>query len=379
MPQIDAKLGERLQCRSSNRPTTCASRAGSEDAFDLLAAETKQHPDNWDANLALWDVALQLGSPEEAPRPRSCAASVRICAGGEHDLAILHWLELTEHIPDPQDRSSTSIFTWREAMIRGAARPGSGRAPGRRTTRTLGASLPLGTQDPSGEQSLPNLPQRQRSGDLPVAAKRSQRCRRKSARRSQRCCFARARGSGPARTPTATRRGEACLARPPEPGGEANLARPPEPGGEAGIARPHRVLRVISAVPKRLTGEKISVDVAGQGARLLPLKNVQAVAAARIDDGFADAFVVIDLLVDSLWSDKPKIRTVRLRSNEFDARGLVEAQQDPHQALVVFIENVVAISGASPVPDADSIKGQPFYSFASLPDYESKIFGFVAG
>ena len=133
------------------------------------------------------------------------------------------------------------------------------------------------------------------------------------------------------------------------------------------------------AVPKSLTGEKISVDVGGQGARLLPLKNVQAVAAARIDDGTQNAIVVIDLLVDSLFSDRPQIRTVRLRSHEFDARTVIEGQDDPHQALVALIDNVVAISGASPLPDAMSIKGQPFYSFASLPDYESKVFGFVAG
>ena len=102
-------------------------------------------------------------------------------------------------------------------------------------------------------------------------------------------------------------------------------------------------------------------------------------AAARIDDGLEAAFVVIDLLVDSLWGDKPSIRTVRLRSSEFDALAVIEGQSDPHQALITFIGNVVAISGASPLPDADSVKGQPFYSFASLAEYESKVFGFVAG
>ena len=101
-------------------------------------------------------------------------------------------------------------------------------------------------------------------------------------------------------------------------------------------------------------------------------------AAARIDEGLGNPFVVIDLLVDSLWSDKSKIRTVRMRSFEFDARKIVDSQADSHQALVTFIENVVAISGASPIPDADSIKGEPFYSFASLPEYESMVFGFVA-
>ena len=68
-----------------------------------------------------------------------------------------------------------------------------------------------------------------------------------------------------------------------------------------------------------------------------------------------------------------------MRSFEFDARTIVDSPTDSHQALVTFIENVVATSGASPIPNADSIKGEPFYSFASLPEYESMIFGFTAG
>ncbi len=59
--------------------------------------------------------------------------------------------------------------------------------------------------------------------------------------------------------------------------------------------------------------------------------------------------------------------------------GLVASPTDPHQALVALIDNLLAVSGASPLPDAASVKGQPFPGFASLSDYESTVFGFTAG
>ena len=355
-PKIDAKLGEE-ENTVVEESHNLRQQGRLEEAWELLANEARQNPSNWDANLALWDVSLQLERPEDAK-----AAFLRCIRQelrkGEHDLAVFHWFELTEQIPDPEidldlrirlaealvreqrDEEAAELLATVHENLDPALPQGVRVRLARSAALCRSASAPALCQPLLNDPSLPDEI-RQEITDL----------------------FARAKAQG--------------LREPESEDQAASPAGAPLPLSEEAPA--HRVLKVMPAVPKSLTGEKISVDVAGQGARLLPLKNVQAVAAARIDGGLADAFVVIDLLVDSLWSDRPQIRTVRLRSTEFDARSLVASQQDPHQALITFIENVVAISGASAVPDADSIKGQPFHSFVSLPEYESKVFGFVAG
>ncbi len=350
-PKIAAKLGD--------DPNTVVEQAHDlreqgrlQDAWELLATEAGRRPDNWDTNLALWDVALQLG------RARDAAAAFLCCIRqdldrGEHDLAVRQWFELTEHVPDVDTDVDFKIHL-AEALLE--------------EQRDREAAELLATADQDLDPSLPlrarirlaRAATQSRSASAPAICRAVLRAPALSeeVRRETNMLLARVRGQG-LRTP----RGQA-----------------PAPAGmdEAGSARVRRVLKVISAVPKRLTGDKIAVDVAGQGARLMPLKNIRAVAAARIDDGSQNAFVVIDLLVDPPSGEGRRIRTVRLISNEFDARAIVAAQSDPHQALAAFIDNLVVISGASPMPDADTVRGQPFYSFASLSEYESMVFGFVA-
>ncbi len=356
-PKIDAKLGEEENL-VIEQAADLRNQGRLEEAWELLAAETRAHPSNVDASLALWDLALQLERPQDAQ-----AALLRVIRQelrrGEGDLAVMHWLELAEHLPDVELDLNLRIHL-AEALIAEQreyeaaellAAVGENLDPALplgirvRMARTVAISRSAST--PAVCEPLlrdPNLPEETRQEITEL--------------------LARANAQG-LRTPP----GQEPADQPPVDDYS------PLPLSEETPAE--RVLKVMPAVPRALTGEKISVEVGGQ-ARLLPLKNVQAVASARIDDGTREAFVVIDMLVDSLFSDRPQIRTVRLRSHQFDPRTLVADQPDPHQALLVFLGNLLAISGATPVPDADSVKGLPFYSFGSLGDYESKVFGFTA-
>ncbi len=357
-PKIDAKLGEEENV-VIEQAHDLRNQGRLEEARDLLAAETRQHPSNWDANLALWDVALQLGRPQDgkAALLRCIRQELR---RGEPEMATAHWSELAEHLPDVQVDLGFRIHL-AEAMLQ-ERRDEEAAELLVTAGEALDPALPLGIRTRLARAAAQS---RSASALAACGAVLGDPTLPEEIRREISELLARANAQG--------------LRRPrseePEPDPASDYA--PLPLSEEAPAQ--RVLKVMPAVPKGLTGEKISVDVAGQGARLLPLKNVQAVAAARIDDGTQNAMVVIDLLVDSLFSDRPQIRTVRLRSHQFDARTIIPSQTDPHQALIAFIDNLLAISGATPVPDADSVKGQPFYDFASLPDYESKIFGFTAG
>jgi hypothetical protein len=134
------------------------------------------------------------------------------------------------------------------------------------------------------------------------------------------------------------------------------------------------------SVPRRLTGGKLAVDVQRQGAKTLPLSRVEAVAVGRIEEGVGGGYVIIDLLVDSLWGDRQAVRTVRFQSHDFDPTEVLPALvgRDPLQALIGFLDNLIETSGANPMPDAEAARGRPFHSFVSVPEYEAKVIGFTS-
>ncbi len=354
-PKIGAKLGEEVNT-ALERAHELQEQGRLEDAWAVLEAETRRNSGNYDANLALWNLAVHLGRPESAKQ--AMLRCVRLdLRRGEHDLAAVHWLELAEQIPGVEIDLKLRIQL-AEALV--AERRDEDAADLLASVHeTLSPLQPL-----SLRTRLAKIAARARSASAPACCESvlGDPALGAEARQEVTELYARAQGQG---------------LRPPP--GEAPPPLPDEAlplSAEQPVI--HRVLKVIPALPKALTGEKISFDVAGQGGRLLPVAKIQAVAAAKIDDG-QRAFVVVDLLVDSLFSQRPEIRAVRLRSDAFDARALVPEQADPHQALVAFIDSLVQTSGASALPDAESIRGKPFYSFASLAEYESMVFGFTAG
>ena len=97
-PKIDAKLGEE-ENTAVEESHKLRHEGRLEEAWEVLAAELKQHPGNQDANLALWDVGVQLN------RAKDAEAAILRCIRlelrkREPDLAVLHWSELGEHVPD---------------------------------------------------------------------------------------------------------------------------------------------------------------------------------------------------------------------------------------------------------------------------------------
>lgn len=138
-----------------------------------------------------------------------------------------------------------------------------------------------------------------------------------------------------------------------------------------------RSLQLFEATPRAVDGEFLSLDLAGQGARRIGLDKVQAVAAARIDSGVSPVYVVIDLLLDSLWSDTETLRAIRLRSRDFDPCALAEGA-DAQLALQTFLRNLLAVSGGMPLPDADAAVGEPFQTFASEREYAARVLEITA-
>ncbi|MEM1180137.1 MAG: hypothetical protein AAGM22_17480 [Acidobacteriota bacterium] len=134
-----------------------------------------------------------------------------------------------------------------------------------------------------------------------------------------------------------------------------------------------RRLKVAAVVPEAVDGERLTLRFPNGQRKGLPLRQVQALAAVRIDEGTGDAYVLIDLFLDSLWSDVEELRVVRMRTRDFEPRTLVPAAADSQLALVTLLSNVLASSGAQPLPDAEAACGRPFHGFASIAEYQRRV------
>jgi hypothetical protein len=139
---------------------------------------------------------------------------------------------------------------------------------------------------------------------------------------------------------------------------------------------PSHSLQVVSAVPKGLDGNSLQVEVNGQ-LRSLGLDAIQALAVAGINRIGERPIVLVDLLLDSPWGDREVVRTVRLLSNSFDPRSLV----DGDEALGAFqklLDRILEISEAVPLPDPDAARGKPFQSFATIDAYQAEVLDITA-
>jgi len=144
-----------------------------------------------------------------------------------------------------------------------------------------------------------------------------------------------------------------------------------------------RTLAVAAAVPVAVDGERLTVQFPNGQQRGLALRQVQAMAAVRIGEGAQDfgaqdagvphSYVLIDLFLDSLWSDLEKLRVVRLRSRDFSPLALVPEAGDGQLALVTLLSNLLASSGAQPLPDAEAACGRPFHAFVSIAEYQRRV------
>jgi membrane associated rhomboid family serine protease len=397
-PKLDARMGgDNLSNPAIEEAHELRQRGRHDKAWEILVEELRLRPGSHEAAQALWDVGVELGRPKEAAPPflRCIRRELR---QDELELGLHHWYELVEQIPDTpvdlelrlrlaeamlgsqRDDDAADLLADADSMVDPSTSLGVLLRFANAAARARSASAP-GLCEPLLND--PTVPEKLRD-ELRVVygATRVFGLRPKPDAQAE---------TPPSAAPSAVpplapvpQAGLPPSAAPPPP--PPSAAPPPPPAREAAPlplaeeAPPDRVLKVMAAVPRRLDGDKLSVDVAGQGARKLPLDRIQAVAVGRIEEGFASNYVVIDLLVDSLWTDRPAVRTVRMQSTDFDPREVLPALDgnDPLQALISFIDNLVEISGATPMPDADAARGRPFCNFVSVPDYESKVLGFTS-
>jgi membrane associated rhomboid family serine protease len=328
-----------------------ASKEGrSAEAFDLLHAELKSHPNNVDAVLALWNLAVAQGrAPEAAPfLVRLMRQDVR---AEDPSLVLNHWHELLAGVPglriDPPLAARVAEILHNHGRheevvdtVGLAAESLQSDTAGAVITRL--AQVAVATHAPSAFVLL------DAALDHPELAPE-------------------------VRSELETLAG----ALPPRP--EVSAGSPAEPASideapNTTVTEVEHTLQVMPAVPLDVDDGTLTIDVQG-ATRRMALSQVQAVGVGGVRPRDRRPFLVVDLMLDPPWSERGQLRVVRLSSTDFDPRRLVAGVDDSIQAFREFVEVLLTSTGAVPLPDPDSARGQPFRTFDSMESYERDVLG----
>jgi len=135
-----------------------------------------------------------------------------------------------------------------------------------------------------------------------------------------------------------------------------------------------RESQVREVVPVELEPESIVIEIEGGKKTRLPVSRIEALAVAAVSGEGARPIVVIDLVLNWQAPSEP-LKLIRIRSDRFDPAVLAPGMPDQLAALQQFLGNLIARSGASPLPDFNAATGKPFALFQGLEAYAREVLG----
>jgi membrane associated rhomboid family serine protease len=133
--------------------------------------------------------------------------------------------------------------------------------------------------------------------------------------------------------------------------------------------------KVVEVTPERLAENGIFLRRSSGKSGRVPYAKIQALAVAAVT-GLADKPVlVIDFLLN--WNDvaAEQLQVLRIRSDRCDLRSLMPQASNTLEAVRALLEQLLARTGAAPLPGRDSVRGRPFSTHAGLADYERVVLG----
>lgn len=143
----------------------------------------------------------------------------------------------------------------------------------------------------------------------------------------------------------------------------------PAPPGAAGPS----VTKVTSALPLELAPAGIRLRIDGGEPTVLAWERVQAVGVGLVSGVAAKPIVLIDLLPNWAHARDGVLEVIRLRSDSFRARSLVGGDGSALEALRALLAQLLARTGAVPLPDGGAARGLPFREFADPGSYEREV------
>ena len=134
-----------------------------------------------------------------------------------------------------------------------------------------------------------------------------------------------------------------------------------------------RVLRVRTAVPLALRDEGISIDLEGSGKTLLPYASIEAIAAGAVLGLANKPVLVVDIVLN--WMDVPDepLKVVRMRCDTFDPRRVVPDNGSALESLRAMLDQLLARSGGTPLPNRDGALGNPFTNHPDIKSYDRAV------
>jgi membrane associated rhomboid family serine protease len=142
---------------------------------------------------------------------------------------------------------------------------------------------------------------------------------------------------------------------------------------EAPATSASAALKITPAIPVALDIGGLRVRLEGGAPSLIEWTRIQAIGVGLVSGLGAHPVVVIDLVLN--WADAPDgaLELMRLRSDAFRARQLVTGAANPLEAMRALLAELLARSGAVPLPDASGARGTPFREFASVDAYQAAV------
>jgi membrane associated rhomboid family serine protease len=132
-------------------------------------------------------------------------------------------------------------------------------------------------------------------------------------------------------------------------------------------------VKVTPAVPVALDPGGLRLRIDGAAPALVEWERIQAAGVGLVSGIAAKPIVVIDLALN--WADNSggSLEVLRLRSDSFRARSLVGGEGSALEALRALLAQLLARSGAVPLPDGGSARGLPFREFPDPSSYEREV------
>jgi membrane associated rhomboid family serine protease len=138
------------------------------------------------------------------------------------------------------------------------------------------------------------------------------------------------------------------------------------------VTRAHG-LKVVEARPLEIADDCIVLQRSGGGSGRVAYHKVQALAVAAVKGLASKPVLLIDLIVN--WNDPGEgpLQLIRLRSDVFDVRKLVPHAASSIDAFRVLQEQLLARTGAVPLPDRDAVRGRPLRTYSDIVSYQREV------
>jgi hypothetical protein len=315
-------------------------------AKGVLTQELAGSPDNIDAAIALWNLCFQDGEAATA-MPHMLGAIRRAARTGDHQFVTTHWLEVLDSELEVEIEPALGLRI--AEMQRDASQAEAAEATLDLVARRVDESTPAGVLIRLARLAI-------EIGSPQIAL------------------FASAAMANPELPPEAREELEPYDTGPPATEGGDGA-----PTGEDGVAEEEDdqpIVHTIVAkrvVPSRIDGPALEVELDGE-KRTVDLAAIQVISVCGIARSAQKPVVLVDLLLDPPWGDRPQIRVIRMTSDSFDPRRLVGGE-DGMTAFQAFLERLFEASDAVPLPDPDAARGKPFRSFSTTEAYEQEVLG----